>query len=82
LSRHLTRAARVAVGVALSEFSSAVRTDHRREPTATELAALERGFLRGLGATPPGAFSAFTDEQIADAFRPLIRRAFAEHRVS
>lgn len=55
------------------EFASLMRSDHRRDTTPAELDAVVRGFLRGLGATPPGAFDAFTDEQIADAFRPLIR---------
>lgn len=82
MSRRLTRVARITVDVAISEFASAMRSDYRREPTTAEVDAVYSGFLRGLGAAHPGAFDHFTDEQIADAYRPLIRRAFAEYRVS
>lgn len=76
------RLTRIAVEVAQSEFAAAMRADYHREPTATELAAWAKGFAGGLGATPAARWADFTDEQIANAFRPVIRQAIAQLRVS
>jgi hypothetical protein len=78
----IARHTQIAVAVAQEEFAAAVRADYRREPTATELASVARGFASGLGVTPAAQWACFTDDQIAAAFRPYIRRAWAEVRVS